>query len=322
MKISIVAGGAGFIGSNLCARLLQDGRKVVVIDSLMRGSVGYLNFKDNESRITVIQADLACRSEAERAFDRTASLGNIHEVWHLAANSDIPAGIDNADVDIKNTFLTTAEILRCMKTYDIKKLHFASSSAIYGNLGNQPLHEDIGPLVPISNYGAMKLGSEALICAAAESYLEGPCIFRFPNVVGIPATHGVILDFVRKLKINMNYLHVLGDGTQRKAYLHVTDLISAMLFVSSKDTSSSIRIINVGPMDDGVHVSWIADKVIKRISPKAKIIFGTEDRGWIGDVPKFYYSTERIQALGWRPRLGSDMAVLKAINEIAVQEGF
>lgn len=320
--VSIVTGGAGFIGTNLCVHLLDEGRTVVVIDNLLRGSRDYLGAAVAISRLHFIETDLAQRAKAEAAFAQAATFGAIDEVWHLAANSDIPAGVADADVDLKDTFLTTAEILRCMKAKRIGKLYFASSSAIYGDLGDDPLHEDIGPLLPISNYGAMKLASEALISAAAESHLERVCLFRFPNVVGVPATHGVILDLIRKLKADGTRLEVLGNGTQRKAYLHVSDLVAAMLFVRSLTDVPKIVPINVGPLDEGVYVRWIAEQVVRRVAPMADIQFGRGNRGWVGDVPKFHYLTTKIQALGWKPALGSEAAVLRAIDEIAHQEGF
>ncbi len=319
-SLTIVAGGAGFIGATLCMELLNEGRVVVVIDNFSRGRREFLANLEHTDRLFFINTDLAERAEVEIAFTQAATLGIVDEVWHLAANSDIPAGVADVDVDLRNTFMTTVEILRCMKMHGISSLYFASSSAIYGDLGEQALHEDIGPLSPISNYGAMKLASEALISAACESYLERARVFRFPNVVGIPATHGVILDFVRKLKTNRKFIEVLGDGTQRKAYLHVSDLVSAMFAVRSRSDLPNLFPINVGPIDEGVYVSWIAEQVVKRVEPSASIRFGTGNRGWIGDVPKFYYSTERIQALGWKPLLGSEDAVLRAIDEIASQE--
>jgi UDP-glucose 4-epimerase len=321
-QLSVVAGGAGFIGANLCERLLEEGRSVVVIDNLLRGRLDYLCAAAATSRLHFIEADLAQRAPAEAAFVQAATFGVIDEVWHLAANSDIPAGVADADVDLKDTFLTTAEILRRMKENNIGKLYFASSSAIYGDLGDHALHEDIGPLLPISNYGAMKLASEALISAAAESHLERACLFRFPNVVGVPATHGVILDFVRRIKNTGNRLEVLGNGTQRKAYLHVSDLVAAMLLVRSCTNIPKTLPINVGPVDKGVYVRWIAEEVVKRVAPAAKINFGQGNRGWVGDVPRFHYTTDKIQALGWKPLLGSEAAVLRAIDEIARQEGF
>jgi UDP-glucose 4-epimerase len=319
--ISIISGGAGFIGYSLCEKLLNEGRTVIVIDNLSRGCLKHIERLSN-SKLIFIEADLSNRTDARDAFTRANAIGKVDEVWHLAANSDIPAGVADADVDLKDTFLTSVEILRCMKTFSIDKIYFASSSAVYGDLGDRPLHEDIGPLLPISNYGAMKLASEAIISAAAESYLDRACLFRFPNVVGIPATHGVILDFIRKLKTNGSNLDVLGNGTQRKAYLHVSDLVAAMLLVRSRTDITKTLPINIGPIDEGVYVRWIAEEVVKRVSPRARILFGSGNRGWVGDVPKFHYSTERIQSLGWTPMLGSDAAVLRAIDEIACQEGF
>lgn len=320
MNVSIVAGGAGFIGSNLCNHLLNEDRIVVVIDNLCRGRREYLADGDSNPPLIFVNSDLSNRSMAEKAFAYATSYGNVDEVWHLAANSDIPAGVTDPDVDFKDTFLTTSEILRNMKIHQIGSLYFASSSAIYGDLGNISLHENIGPLLPISNYGAMKLASEAIISAAAESFLECACLFRFPNVVGVPATHGVILDFVRKLKISKSNLDVLGNGTQRKAYLHVNDLIGAMLMVRKFPDISKVFPINIGPLDEGVCVSWIAEQVVKRVAPLAKIQFGSSDRGWTGDVPKFQYSTAKIQALGWKPELSSEGAILHAIEEIVDQE--
>ncbi len=321
MKVSIVAGGAGFIGANLCERLLAEGRTVVVIDNLLRGSRDYLKGGAAASQLIFIEADLAKRSPAEYAFAKATSIGMVDEVWHLAANSDIPAGVADADVDLKDTFLTTAEILRCMKIHKIGTLYFASSSAIYGNLGDQPLHENIGPLLPISNYGAMKLASEALISAAAESHLVCAYLFRFPNVVGVPATHGVILDFLNKLLVTHDNLKVLGNGTQQKSYLHVSDLITAMLTIRGRQIVGKVNIVNIGPVDQGVTVRWIAEQVVLRVNPLATIEFGQGNKGWVGDVPKFNYSTERLQSYGWTPALGSAAAITRAINEIALQLG-
>lgn len=322
MRISLIAGGAGFIGVNLCRRLLEEkNRMIVVVDNFSRGRRDFFKVLSNSERLRVINCDLSLRGCSAAAFAEAVSFGPVDEVWHLAANSDIPAGVKDADVDVKDTFSTTVELLRCMQTHSIGALHFASSSAIYGDHGDRVLHEETGPLLPISNYGAMKLASEAIISSAAESFLSRASLFRFPNVVGVPATHGVILDFIRKLKIDFSRLEVLGDGTQRKAYMHVTDLISAMLFVRSLKNTQRTLAVNVGPIDEGVYVRWIAEQVIKRVAPSAKLSFGTGNRGWVGDVPTFRYSTSKIQSLGWAPSLSSKTAVLRAIDEIASQEG-
>jgi UDP-glucose 4-epimerase len=206
-----------------------------------------------------------------------------------------------------------------MREIGCRRLCFASSSAVYGFNENR-LHEDIGPLMPISNYGAMKLSSEALISASLESFLDKVCIYRFPNVVGVPATHGVILDFIKKLKKDMSTLEVLGNGTQQKTYLHVRELVEAMLFINN-NTDNGMNYYNIGAMDDGVFVKQIAEETTKVISSDAKINYQKTDRGWVGDVPRFYYSVDKLKDLGWSPKMSSLEAVQRAVREIASQEG-
>lgn len=323
MKVSVIAGGAGFVGVNLLGRLLlEPDRHVVILDNMSRGKSEFVQARMmGRSNADVLMCDCADPVKLDQAFAFAATKGEIDEIWHLAANSDIPAGVLNASVDLQDTFMTTFQILQAMKKFNILSLHFASSSAIYGDLGGAVLHEAIGPVLPISNYGAMKLASEALISAAAESYLKCANMFRFPNVVGVPATHGVILDFVNKLKNNPAQLQVLGNGTQQKSYLHVSDLVDAMLFIRECNRSKKVDVINIGPTDEGVTVKWIAEQVVQRVQPDAAIAYGTESRGWVGDVPKFVYSTAKLQALGWQPRLDSAAAVTLAIDEISSQAG-
>lgn len=323
MKVSIIAGGAGFIGSNLIQFLQAEGRQVIVIDNMCRGSKSYLGASSGikDALISVIEGDCSDQGFLNKSFTLAQEFGDVDEVWHLAANSDIPAGITDANVDLKDTFLTTFALLEQMKHFKVGTLNFASSSAIYGDFGGVPIHENIGPLLPISNYGAMKLASEALISAAIESYLKRANVFRFPNVVGTPATHGVILDFINKLIDTPQCLNVLGDGSQQKAYLHVSDLIQAMLLVRARKMSSKIDLINIGPLDEGVTVRWIAEQVTRRVSSGAEIVYGSGNKGWVGDVPKFNYSTKKLQSFGWAPKLSSADAVVLAIDEIALQLG-
>jgi UDP-glucose 4-epimerase len=321
IKISVIAGGAGFVGCNLLPLLAREDRHLVVLDNLCRGREEYLDSARAAApgRVHFIHVDLSDSDKTLGAFDSISKIGAIDEVWHLAANSDIPAGVSDSSVDLRDTFMTTYSILEAIKLYNIPSLHFASSSAIYGDLNGLQLHEEIGPLLPISNYGAMKLASEALISAAVESHLKRANVFRFPNVVGGPATHGVLLDFINKLKTNPSRLDVLGDGTQQKAYLHVSDLVDAMLYVRHAEHLHKIYPINIGPIDDGVTVRFIANSVVERVSPSAVIHWGVGNKGWVGDVPKFNYSTAKLQALGWKPVLGSKAAVLRAIEEIYLQ---
>lgn len=324
MNISIISGGAGFVGCNLLPLLAKEDRHLMVLDNLCRGREEYLDAARNlcPGRVHFIHVDLSDSNATLQAFEATFKYGTVDEVWHLAANSDIPAGVMDASIDLRDTFMTTFSLLHAMKFHKVPVLHFASSSAIYGDLGDAPLHEASGPLLPISNYGAMKLASEALISAAAESYLERANLFRFPNVVGAPATHGVILDFINKLKIDANRLEVLGDGTQQKPYLHVSDLAEAMLHIRGMQNLPKVFPVNIGPVDEGVTVRFIAESVIERVSQNARVYFGAGNKGWVGDVPKFQYCVERLREAGWTPKRNSASAVRQAIDEIARQEGY
>jgi len=309
VKILII-GGAGFIGSILVKKMLNDNADIIVIDKLSLGSADYID----TTKVEFHQIDINNTKQVLKALEDR----KVGEVWHLAANSDIPAGVEDMNVDLDDTFMSTVSTLKIMKKIGCKKLYFASSSAVYG-FNEDRLHEDIGPLLPISNYGAMKLSSEALISASLESYLDKVCIYRFPNVVGVPATHGVILDFVKKLKKDMSVLEVLGNGTQQKTYLHVSELVVAMLFIND-NTDNGMNYYNIGAMDDGVTVKQIAEETTNRVSPNATINYQKSDRGWVGDVPRFYYSVDKLKVLGWSPKMFSLEAIQRAVSEIALQE--
>lgn len=316
MKLHLITGGAGFVAVNLARRLLGEGDAVLALDDLSRGRRELVAEFDSHAHFSFRQVDCSDLGALSAAIQEAGA--PVAHVWHLAANSDIPAGVADPRIDRDRTFLTTFAVLEAMHRHDIPELHFASSSAIYGDLGEREIHEDIGPLQPISNYGAMKLASEAQIRAAVEAFLPRADIFRFPNVIGVPATHGVIFDFIRKLKATPDQLQVLGDGTQQKAYLHVDDLIDAMLHVSRLE--GRYKVFNIGPKDDGVTVRMIAQTVRDRVSPKADIVFGEGNRGWVGDVPRFRYSTQRLAASGWSPQLDSTQAMVRAVDEIARAE--
>jgi len=315
----LVTGAAGFIGCRLVVTLLRRGAAVAGFDNLCRGSLANLRTALEEPNFTFRCVDLSDIDAYRKAFTELHERTPITEVWHLAANSDIPAGAADPRVDLRDTFLTTLNSLILMREFGVGLMAFASSSAIYGDHGVRSLREDDGPLLPISSYGAMKLASEAAISAAVEAHLERAFLFRFPNVIGTPATHGIIYDFVRKLRLTPSELNVLGDGTQQKSYLHVEELIDAMLLIRER-ARARLNYFNIGADDDGVTVKYIAEAVVERCSPGATIVFGHGNRGWVGDVPRFKYSIEKLSALGWRPTLGSAAAIQRAVAEIADQE--
>lgn len=310
-EFHIVTGAAGFIGSQLVDNLLSSGYRVIGIDNFVRGTRENLSSALENRQFSFIELDLTQESQANLAL---AGLKNkVEIIWHLAANSDIAAGNADPKIDLRDTFLTSFVIAQIAKQLNVRKLAFSSTSAIYGDLGDVELHEDIGPLFPISNYGAMKLASEACFTALAESSLDKLFVFRFPNVVGGRATHGVIFDFLNKLEESPDILHVLGDGTQCKPYLEVTDLISAMRMIVSQ-SRRKINCFNIGPEDSGLSVKSIAEAVVGVASPSAQIFYGAEARGWVGDVPRFRYSISRLKSLGWKPRFkSSEEAVAHAI---------
>ena len=308
----LVTGAAGFIGSHLVDALLARGHRVVGVDNLSLGTRANLQDALGQSGFTFIEGDVSTESFVE-TFDPGRP---IDWVWHMAANSDIPAGVDDPQVDFKDTFLTTFRILAWMRKNKVPRLAFASTSAVYG-LRDKPIEEDSGPMLPISNYGAMKLASEGCISAAAEAWLGRADIFRFPNVIGSRATHGALFDFVRRLRQNPGQLEVLGDGTQQKPYLHVGNLVEAMLFIADH-AKDKVNYFNVGPEDD-VSVRAMAEEVVAQTAPGAKIIYGGDSRGWVGDVPKFRYSTAKLRKLGWGAQMTSPEAVKLAVAEIVAE---
>lgn len=315
----MITGAAGFIGNKLAVRLLDAGYRVIGVDNFVRGTRENLEHALERSEFTLIEADLADPDGCRAALGTVLETVPVETVWHMAANSDILAGVDDPNVDHRDTFLTTFNTLALMKEFHIRRIAFASSGVIYG-FHDEPLEEETGPLFPLSTYGAMKLASEAVISASLESFLEKAYIFRFPNTVGGGATHGVIFDFINKLRDDPTRLEVLGDGRQQKPYIHVSELIDAMFFIV-ENAEERLAFYNIGPEDDGANVTYIAKAVCKAMSPDAEIHYTGGDRGWVGDVPRYSYATAKLAALGWRPRLSSNAAVDRAVSEILEEAG-
>lgn len=316
--LTVITGGAGFVAVNLARRLLERGDDLLLIDNLSRGRKAYVEALGMSNRVRFVEADVSDPAALEAALAGAERASSV-EVWHLCANSDIPAGVNDATVDLRDTFMVTFTLLQAMRARGWKRLMFSSTSAIYGDHGANALTETTFA-EPISNYGAMKLASEAAIRAWVESSGGQASVFRFPNVVGVPATHGVLLDFTHKMQADPAVLPVLGDGTQRKAYMHVADLVDAMLFIRDKNLPG-YDVFNIGPTDEGITVREIAEISRNRVSPQADIAFGTENRGWVGDVPRFVYDVSKLTRLGWGTANDSRKTVERAVNEIAAQEG-
>lgn len=308
MKKILITGGAGFIGSHLCDNLIKNNH-IVVVDNLSLGRESNISHLYRNNNFKFYREDILNYENMAKIFKNE----NFEGVFHLAANSDIAISHENPNIDLNNTFMTTYNILSLIKEHRIKKILFASTSAIYGKT-NQKVPENYGPLLPVSHYGAGKLASEAFISSYVENYDIQAWIIRFPNVVGERATHGVIFDFINKLKSNPNELEVLGNGEQEKPYLYVKDLVEALLFVW-KNSNEKINVFNIGT-DSRTRVKDIAKMVIEEMGLNASIRYTGGDRGWIGDVPAFDYDLTKIIELGWKAKYSSDKAAKIAIRNI------
>ena len=304
----LVTGGAGFIGSHLCDSLLERKNTVTVIDNLILGKIENIAHVLNRPDFKFIEEDILNFASLQQIF----AVGNFDMVYHLAANSDIQKGGSNPEVDYNLTFNTTFNVLQCMREFGVKKLFFASTSAIYGET-TKDLTEDFGPLLPVSNYGAGKLASEAFISAFSAGYGIQTWITRFPNVVGERFTHGVIFDFIARLRQNSSVLTVLGNGEQFKPYMYVKDLVSGILFVC-ENTNERLNIYNLGS-ESRTRVKEIAQMVIEEMELSSKIEYTGGDRGWVGDVPEFKYNLSKIHGLGWHAMYNSNESVKLAIQK-------
>jgi len=314
----LVTGAAGFIGSHLVNALLARGIRLVGTDNLRRGRLENLSAALANDGFSFIEAELGQPGDGVEAV---AAHGPFDMVWHMAANSDIAAGVADDGIDFRDTFQTTRSALALARRTGARRFVFASTSAVYGER-DEILRETTGPLLPISNYGAMKLAAEAALSAAAETFLDAVWIMRFPNVIGPHATHGVIYDFCQKLLADPHNLTVLGNGTQQKPYLHVSELIEAMLFIVDRTAEEPGRhLYNIGPEDSGVTVADLAAAMVERAGGRARIAYQGGDRGWTGDVPRFSYATDKLRELGWRPQLSSREAMLRAVDECCREWG-
>ena len=306
----LVTGGAGFIGSHLCDRLLERGEELWCVDNLRLGRRRNIAHLERSPKFHFVELDLLDQPALKSLF----VTAGFDAVFHMAANSDIAAGTTNFRLDLELNQLTTVEVLEMMKAHGVKRLFFASTSAIFGET-DAMLHEDFAPLEPISFYGASKLAAEAYISVFAHTFGGRAVVLRFPNVVGERATHGVIYDFLRKLDADQGKLEVLGDGNQSKPYLYVRDLVDAVLVAWDK-ANAPFAVYHAAGLGH-TSVREIAEIVVAAAGrPDRRIIFTGGDRGWPGDVPRFRYDTTRLQALGWRPQHHSTDAVRYAIDRI------
>lgn len=317
MERVLVTGGAGFIGSHLVDRLCSGQVEVVVLDSLTSGRLENLQKWINGTYFHFLKFDLLDLGKLPKASSECET------VFHLAANPDVRLGSDNPKTHYDQNMAATFNLLEAIrKAGSIKTFVFSSTSTVYGDAKRIPTTENYAPLKPISVYGACKLASEALITSYAYTYGFNAVIYRLANVVGPRSQHGIIRDFVGKLRKNSGKLEVLGDGTQKKSYLYVEDCTDAILTGVAK-FGKGVETYNVGS-EDQADVKQIADIVCEEMGlagVKYSYTGGVDGgRGWKGDVKVMLLSIEKLRRLGWRPKFSSCEAVKKTVKEL-LREG-
>ncbi len=308
----IIVGGAGFIGSHFTDALLADERTVrlTLYDNFSSGQEWHFAEHAGDERLEVVRADT---NDLRRLCEAMAG----HDlVIHLASNPDIAAAMTNPAIDFDQGTLITHHVVEAMRQTGVPRIAYSSGSGVYGDLGELEASEDHGPLIPVSTYGASKLAGEALISSYAYMFDLHGCAFRNGNVVGRRQTHGVGFDFVRRLRADPTHLTVLGDGTQSKSYILATDVVAAFLNVLDAGLEEPFVTFNVAT-GDYVSVREIVQLALEvlELDPAAtRVEYGTEPRGWKGDVPVVRLNTERIRALGWRPTTGSAGALCASMR--------
>ena len=307
----LVAGGAGFIGSHLCDALLSKNNTVIVADKLIMGSKNIEHLSQN-TNFKFYEMELANQDNVDKLFKDN----KIDIVYHMAANSDISKSANDTSIDFNDTLLTTRVLLESMRKNNVKNIFFASTSAVYGEMPDIVLNEETGGLKPVSYYGGAKLASEALISSYVSMCDMNAVIFRFPNVIGPRLTHGVVYDFAKKLRNNPKELLILGNGTQCKPYIYVTDLVNAIVKLTEQ-FEPGVDVFNISVMSEGTSVTHIAEIVVDVLGlSDVEFKYTGGDRGWKGDVPRFKYDISKVLATGWKPEYTSDEAVRKAAQSL------
>ncbi len=317
-KKLLVTGGAGFIGSHVVDRLVAEGATVTVLDNFSGGKEDFL--AQSRKRIALVKGDCGDRATLDKIMP------GMDGVWHLAANPDVRSGESDPFAHYDQNVRVTYEVLEAMRRHQVKHLAFTSTSTVYGRASVIPTPESYGPLYPISVYGACKLACEALIASYAGTFGINALLFRFANVVGPRSTHGVIIDFVRKLRADPKKLQILGDGKQTKSYVSVADTVDGMVHatrfapVGKTGSEGTCLAFNIGSTD-AIDVVQLADIVAGELKLKPTYAFtagASDGGGWKGDVKRMGLDIAALGKLGpgWKPKHGSAEAVRVAARSL------
>ncbi len=305
-----VTGCAGFIGSNLVDRLLQDGHSVTGFDNLSTGQENFLAQARNCPVFRLVEGDLLDLPALESAM----SGSKIDLVVHLAANADVRNGPDQPRKDLEQNTIGTFNVVEAARRAGVKRIAFSSTGSVYGEPDQFPTPETAKFPIQTSLYGASKVAGEGLLAAYAESFGMQAFIFRFVSILGERYSHGHVFDFCRLLKQDPSRMRVLGDGHQRKSYLYVQDCINAILIAVEKATDK-VNIFNLGTdeyCEVNDSIGWITERL--GVSPQLDYTGGT--RGWTGDNPFIFLDCSKIRSLGWAPKLTIREGILRTVDYI------
>jgi UDP-glucose 4-epimerase len=303
---ALVTGGAGFIGSHLVDELVRQGQDVVVYDNFSTGFRRHLDGALKTGRVTIIEGDILDSAKLKSAFE------DVSTVFHLAANADVRGGIRNTTIDVEQNILGSHSLLEAMKAQSVKEIVFTSSAAVYGEPDRFPTTED-QPLIQTSLYGASKLAAEALIQAYGEYFGISSWCFRFVSWIGERYSHGVVRDFVQKLMRNPKELEILGDGEQRKSYLHVADGVRG-IFSAMENLKGIKNVVNLGHVEV-MNVKDLANLVCEEMGlGNVAYRFTGGPRGWLGDSPLVLLDISKIQETGFQPQISIEEGIRRTVK--------
>jgi len=308
-RFALVTGGAGFIGSHLVDRLVSGGWSVRIVDNFSSGRMENIEHHKGNREVEILRGDLKSPKEAEEA------VRDVDVVFHYAANPEVRVSTTNPEIHFNENVVATFNLLEGMRKNDVKQLVFASSSSVYGEPENIPVSED-APIKPVSVYGASKAACENLIHAYCNLYGLKAVVLRYANVVGPRLRHGVIYDFIVKLRENLRYLEILGDGAQKRSYIYIDDAVEATLIAYNTTAGKRFEVFNIGS-EDYITVKEVADIVVDTLGLKdVKYMYKPVGHGvgWPGDVKNVSLSIDKIRKLGFKPHLNSTEAVRKTVK--------
>ncbi len=313
---AVITGGAGFIGSYIAEKLVENGTDTKVIDNLVTGKKENLSKCFDQDNFSFLEYDLGNLDGIED------HLSNVDILFHFAADPEVRTGYSKPEDSFEQNIVNTFNLLQKIKQSKIKKIVFASSSSVYGDAKIIPTNEEYGPLSPISHYGASKLACEAMVSSFCHNYNIEGVILRPANVIGLRGRHGLIWDLVHKLKINQDELELLGDGKQTKSFIHISDAIDGIFF-SLNNLQDKVEVFNLGS-EDSVEIIDVAKIVCKNMGLneiKINLTGGVDDgRGWKGDIKIAHLDITKLKNSGWIPKLSSinaaDITSQEIIKEV------